>query len=222
MRRLLLVLVGLAAPASMLQADVILNVTMDTQPLISGVAGPFSLAFELSPGSSTFNNTALFNAFNFGSGSPDGTPTLVGGASGDLSDSVLVSDTGTVNFFAQGFLAGNTLTFTIDLETNTQAGGIPDELTVYILDSTDTPIPTAAGFGSDYLMSMNADSNNLNVQTFGGDTSRGPVGGGPPIDFAAPVVTFAPEPQSVALTGVVGFPLLALWFIVSRRRVSKS
>src|SRR4051812_19466391 len=75
------------------RADIIFNVSMNTAPLIGHPAGPFSIDFQLNNGSGPLaDNTATISNFNFGGGAPAGTPTLIGGASGNLSSSVRLTD----------------------------------------------------------------------------------------------------------------------------------
>ena len=53
-----------------------------------------------------------------------------------------------------------------------EAKAIPDEFVIYVLDNTNSSIPTSAGFGSDYLLTVGSDANNPDVQVFAGDKTR--------------------------------------------------
>jgi hypothetical protein len=108
------------------RADEIFNVSLDTSKLASDYTGPIGLDFELI---GTNANTITVSNFAFGSGSPGpGSAFLTGGASGDLSGTVSLTDT--ANFFSdfnQQFTPGATLTFTVDTTlVAPPSGGIPD------------------------------------------------------------------------------------------------
>src|SRR5947209_858134 len=84
----LIALVGVMLSASVSQAGVVYDVSLNTSPLIGHAAGPFSLAFQFNDGSGAgdSNNTAILSAFQFGAGgSASGLPSLFGGASGSLA-----------------------------------------------------------------------------------------------------------------------------------------
>ena len=181
------------------------HIRMDTAPLVGHPAGPFALNFQFTDGSGNTpgdaNNTVhLFN-FNFGGGSGVGTPTVLGGASGDLASGVLLNDTDFLNDFAQTFAPGNELDFDVTLTNNADAGGTPDEFTFAILDNTGLELPTLglAGVGSDVFLLTDLTGDPLALQTFASDDSQIPAGGGNPLTIAAPVAAAVPEPGSVAL-----------------------
>src|SRR6202011_1452955 len=94
-------------------ASVIYDITMNTAPLIGNAAGPLSLEFQLNDGRGTgdANNNAMLSSFAFGGGGPVGIPMVAGGASGNLSSSVNVTDSSFFNQFIQRFTPGNTLNF---------------------------------------------------------------------------------------------------------------
>jgi hypothetical protein len=188
---ILTVLMGRAATA-----DVSYNVTLDTQTLGSSAAEPFSLGLELAQGDQPYGNSAVVGGFDFGSGSPSGAPTItLGDITGDLSNSVTFSDSAPLSFFAQQFVPGKTLSFSVQLGTNVSSAGIPDAFVIYVLDSTGSPIPTLAGPGADYLVIIDA-AGDPNLQTFAGDTSRSPIAGGSPISISVTATAAVPEPQN--------------------------
>jgi len=190
MKSRIAIFAALLALAAHGRASVTYSVNIDTAPLIGHPAGPFSIAFQLADGSGTGdgNNAAVISRFQFGAGGgPSGTPTVIGSAFGSLSSSVSLTDHGAVNFFAQTFTPGDTLTFSLTVTTNADAGGILDEFIFSILDNTLTPIPTMAGAPLDVFLSINL-APRPTVQTYAGDTSRSPAGGGGPIDIPTPQV----------------------------------
>ena len=195
----------LVFPAAM-HAGILYDVSLDTAPLIGLPAGPFSLAFQLADGSGTGdgNNAAVLTNFQFGGGGvPFGAPITLGSAFGDLSSAVVLTDSSFANFFAQSFTPGDTVSFLLDLTTNVDAGPVPDEFTFSILDNTLNPIPTTAGMFFDVFVQIDIDSSNPTVTIYASDTSRVPVAGGGPIDLGLPTVQTVPEPNTMALVGVV-------------------
>jgi hypothetical protein len=151
--------------------------------------------------------------FNFGiGGSASGVPALAGGATGSVASGLLILDSSFFNEATQGFIAGSSLQFQMSLTTKTDVGGVPDQFSLAILDSTGSEIPTKGApiMGSDTILLVNIDSGNPIVQTFSGDTSRNPVAGGSPIPFtvlATPVGTAVPEPGTgpLLITGAILF-----------------
>jgi hypothetical protein len=131
----------------LVHADTLVTVTMDTSQLVGHPAGPFYLAFQLTDGSGAGNSStmAVLSNFQFGGGASSGSPTLMGGASGDISSSVTLSDSSFLNFFSQQFTPGSTLTFTLSLTGSVKAGSTPDHFAFSILDQTLKAIPTKGG-----------------------------------------------------------------------------
>jgi hypothetical protein len=192
-----------------------LDVSLNTSPLISHLAGPFSLEFQLDDGSGIGdgNNTAILSNFIFGGGGATGSATPIGGATGSLSSTVSLTDTNFFNQFIQGFTPGSSLQFQLSLTTNVDGGGTPDQFSFAILDSSGTEIPTQAGEFLDFFLSVNIDSSNPTVQTFASDPTRTPVAGGGAITMDAPQiipVTATPEPSSLSLICLI-ILLIAVW-----------
>jgi len=203
MKGILFPFVALFAFAINGAAQITYVVSMDTAALIGHPAAPFSLSFQLADGSETGdgNNAAVLSNFSFGAGGySTGTPQVLGGASGTLESTVVLTDSGPANWFAQTFTAGETLSFTLTLTTNVDMGGVPDGFVFSILDSTGTPIPTLQGPPLDVFLAIYLGSANPSVQTFESNSTQAPAGGGSPINLTPQVnVQFPPPPSSYAV-----------------------
>src|SRR5579872_5074969 len=129
--------------ASSGSAQLVFDVRMNTESLVGNPAGPFWLDFQLTDGSGTgdANNVAVLSDFQFGGGVPSGGSTLVGGATGDLTSTVTLTDSAFLTEFVQGFIPGNTLSFEVSLTANADSGGTPDEFSFAILDGSSNEIP---------------------------------------------------------------------------------
>jgi hypothetical protein len=178
-------------------APLTFQVVVNTTPLVGNAAGPFALDFQLNDGSglSDGNNTATISDFSFtGAGAgPTGLPSRVGGATGSLSSTVSLTDSGFLNEFFQGFTAGNSLRFLVTLTSNVDAGLAPDAFSFAILDRNLLNVATT-GLG-DSLLLVDITRANLglaDVRTF---TSTSPVG-------VTATATAVPEPVSLLLLGV--------------------
>jgi hypothetical protein len=207
---LLTLLASFAMLPRSVHADEIYDVSIDTSALIGNAAGPFSLDFQFTDGSGTGdgNNTVTLGNFTFGAGSATGSPTTAGAVSGDLTSGVSLTDSDFFNEFTQTFTPGNVLTFTLELTTNVDAGGVPDEFSFAILDNTDSEIPTLGTF--DNLLLVDIDSSQPTLQGFASDTSRGTVATGDSIDVPGPLITSpVPEPAGLSLLAS-GLAFLAL------------
>jgi hypothetical protein len=173
-------------------------VDINTASLIGNPSGPFSLDFQLNDGSGAgdANNTATINNFTFGTGSASGTPSLAGGAAGNLSGAVTLIDTTPFNEFYQAFNAGNDLTFDVTLTLNSDAGPTPDSFSVAILDNNLYNLPTT-GIGDTFLMVNLGPTPSV---TTGFSTSPGVT-----VSVAA-----VPEPGSLAWISL-GLMAFGLW-----------
>lgn len=186
-------------------AAVIYGVNMDTTGLSGHPAGPLSVMFQMTDGSGTGdgNNTATITDFQFGGGSPSGSPVLAGDASGSLGSVVSLTDSSFLNMFMQTFTPGLSLAFRVTLTTNVDAGGVPDQFSFSILDSSGAALPTRGlgMIGLDSFMTVDIDSDTPQARAFAADMFRFPEAGGPAIDLAAPAVQVVPEPQTWMLLG---------------------
>jgi hypothetical protein len=199
-----IVLTLIACAPGVTRADLMFDVTVNTSALIGNPAGPFSLDFQLINGGQPFltgqfddPNQATISNFNFFGGSPLGTPTLIGFASGSLSTQVVLTDPGTqnvasfVNEFSQPFAPGPLLTFHVNLTTNffEQIGQFfdpnsqffgqpplpPDQFSFGILDASGFEIPTTDPTGANRLIRVDINSNNPTIQVFQGIFPEVPV-----------------------------------------------
>lgn len=211
---LYLLLATALVSSPLVKAAVIYNVSITTSPLVDHSAGPFSIEAQFNDGSGTSdgNNVAVLSMFDFGAGSSSGVPVSVGGVSGNLSSSVILTDSGFFNQFTQSFNPGGTLSFQLSLTTNIDSGEVPDEFSLAILDISGFEIPTVNAANA--LIIIDINSIMPTVSTFATDTSQNPNAGGPPITIAEPTVTpvtsSVPEPTTAWLFGT-GIGIAAFW-----------
>jgi hypothetical protein len=195
--------------ASSSKAALIYHVDINTAPLVGSLSGPFSLDFQLTDGSGTLAgvNTVTLSNFIFTGGTPTGSASLFGGATGSLSSTVTLTD-GLFfsNEFFQGFSAGTTkIGFDALLTTNVDPGPTPDAFSLAILDNTLSNIPTT-GLG-DSLMLVNINSASLSLSAVQKFTSTSPSG---------VTVSAVPEPNSWL---VMGSGLMALGWLARLRNI---
>lgn len=200
------VLVSLAmawTPAAC-DADLIFDVTLNTIPLIGDSAAPFYLDFQLNDGSGIAfgNNTATLSNFDFGGGAAAGPPNPTGGASGDLTTSVTISDTEFLNEFYQEFTPGATLKFRVQLTTNDEGGPTPDQFSFAILDNSLSQIPTTDIGGALFTVDLAA---NPSISTFSNVT------------LGAPNLSAVPEPSSALMLGLAALMLPGYRYLRSSR-----
>lgn len=185
---------GLAVFASPAQATPLtFHVQVDTAPLIGNPHGPFYLDFALTDGSGTLAgpNSVVIDDFAFGAGAPLGSATLTGGATGNLSTSVNLSDNANFfNEFFQAFTPGAALGFDVTLTTNADPVS-PDAFTFSILDGNLLNL-TTTGLGDSLLLANISPS--LSVSTIQTFSTTSPVG--VTVDASA-----IPEPGTLLLLG---------------------
>jgi|SRR6478609_455917 len=199
--------------SSLVHADTLVTVTMDTSQLVGHPAGPFYLAFQLTDGSGAGNSStmAVLSNFQFGGGASSGSPTLMGGANGDISSSVTLSDSSFLNFFSQQFTPGSTLTFTLSLTGSIEGGNTPDHFAFSILDQTMKPIPTKGGLFFDVFLAIDLDSVSPALQMFASDAQRLPVAGGNAIATGQPQVVTVDNIPPISAVNLSPIPNINGW-----------
>jgi len=202
-----LVLLTISCAASSRAAT--LQASVQTSSLIGG---SYSLIFDLINGDGAPNNTVTLSSFQFGGGGVVGSPTLTGGATGDLSSAGTLRDTTFFSEILQGFSAGTVLSFQVDT-TLAFGGGTPDSVTFFVLDNgTGLPVPTLDPSGADSLMEIDLLPTPV-VHAFGSDPSRTPLVIPPPM-LGGSGGNAVPEPSAGALigSGILGC------YVLRRRR----
>lgn len=199
-----LVVCAFAALCQTAIADAIYDVTLNTTSLVGHPAGPFYVFVEFTDGNGIgdANNTATLSDFTFGGGGALGSPLLFGGTSGSLETGVAMTDSSALDFLAEQFAPGLSLSFTLDLTLNDDTGGTPDRFTFFLLDSSEVPLPTLAPSG-DYFFGADIHSTGPIFDAYGSDTSRSLSVGGP-ASIPVPTITSVssvPEPSTIYLLG---------------------
>jgi hypothetical protein len=143
----------LGSAPSALQADAVETININTAPL-NGVSGFFVIDFL--GGNPVDGNTASISSFSSDWTLQSSTPS--GGYSGDLIPGPLVlNDSQFFNEWSQMVTFGSSASFVLDLTTNFTSGGIPDDFSIYLLDSTGNPYATTDPTGADSLLNINVD-----------------------------------------------------------------
>lgn len=187
-----------SSPAEALPFDV----QLDTGPL---GGGSFSLVFDLIDGDAVANNTVALGNFQFGGGGATGSPTLTGGATGNLATTATLTDIAFFNEILQGFTPGTAFSFHVDT-TSSFAGGTPDSLALFVVDNgTGLPVPTLDPLGADAFVTFDLRMPSPLVHAFGTDLARTSLA------IAAPLVSTGSQPVAEPSSlGFVGCGMIAL------------
>jgi hypothetical protein len=194
------VILGMLVLGGSAHAATIFHVTVNTSSLIGSSSAPFSLDFQFNNGTVLNNNSAVVNNFSYSGGAATGSPTLLGGATGNISSSVVFNNSSAFQELFQTFTPGTSLGFDVNLSTFLD-GATPDAFVFAILDKNLANIPTT-GLG-DALLLVNINSANPPKQTFSGTGA-----------FANVTVAATPEIGSCALL-LVALPVVG--FAVKKR-----
>ena len=200
-RPLLACACALLSVSAIQAATVNFSVDLNVASLAGNGNGPFSLDFQLNQGAGAVINAVTLGNFSFVGGTPTGSATLTGGATGDLGSTVSLTDSANpFNEFFQGFSAGTTdILFDGSITTNVDPT-TPDAFSMAVLDGSLFNIPTT-GLG-DSLLLVNIAAVNLSSADFQTFTSTSPDSG------VTVTATITPEPGTVGMALIAG--LMAL------------
>ena len=190
------------------------HVGVNTSSLVGNVNGPFSLDFQVN-GVGPLTNAVTLDDFSFTGGTPTGSPSLFGNATGDLGSTVSLNDVGSANNeFFQGFTAGTTeIQFDASITENVNTP-TPDGFVMAILDNTLSNIPTTGAFDSLLLLNISQLNPTLgNMQTA---ASTAPDAG-----VTVAVTAPTPEPGTLGLF-LSGGVLAAGWISLRRTRRNRA
>jgi len=188
-------------------ADTVVSVSVDTSAIASTPGAEVFFILTDGNGIGDANNTATLSNSALGLGTPGAIDALntTGGVTGNLSTGLSLADSAFLNLFGQLFTPGTSLSFNLDLTSNLDNGGTPDQFSMIILDANGNPIPNSDPNGFGDLLVINIDSANpvitnyaSNLVTVGSVTTPTPP----------PVTT--PEPSSILLFGVAILTFVAL------------
>ncbi len=198
-----------------------LLITIDTSPLVGDPNGPFALNFQLNNGTEAGNNTATLTDFDFGAGGGlSGAPATTGGATGDLTTGVTITDTDFINSFTQAFDPGDSLSFQLSLTTNADTI-FPDQFSFAVFHTDSVlgliEIPTLSF--SNAFLTVDIDAGALTIETSGSDPTLPPF-----IALDAPTVEAlaVPEPATLLLLAgaIAGGTLVRSARKMDRRRMA--
>jgi len=182
MRGSIFVLIWLVCRAAL--ADVV-DVTIETRSL-AGTTGV--LVFDLIDGDGIPDNSVTITGYQ-SDGILLGPPVLTGGGSGDLSSSANLTDRNFFNELAAPLTLGNQIQFTLDA-THNFAGGVPDNLSLFLLDPTGQNSLVATNITGDALFSLDLNGTPVQAAT--------EISPGLSVTIGAPL-SAVPEPSSLYL-----------------------
>jgi len=180
------VAVAAASPAE--ATSIAFHVQVNTAPLIGNASAPFYLDYTLNDGGGPVHNTVTIGSF--AGFAPAGPANLSGGASGNLSSLVTLTDTSFVNEFFQAFTPGAALGFDVTMTTNADVPN-PDSFAFAILDNSLLNLQTT-GLGDSLLSAALMSS--LTVTKLQTGSTINPAG----VTVSANAI---PEPGTLVLLG---------------------
>lgn len=186
-------------------ADEIVNVSVNTAAANAG-PGQAELLFSLIDGSvaGDGNNTAMLSNLSFGSGASLDAALTMSNVTGTLGTGVSFSDTMFDSTVGILFNPGSTVSFLLDLTTNSDAGGTPDTFSFVMFDTNGNPIATADPSGANSVVNFTLDGANTTMFTDSAFATVTPAG----------VPT--PEPGTLML---LGSSLIALIGAARKRKL---
>jgi hypothetical protein len=142
--------------------------TLDTTPLVSSSAGPFTLDFQFDEGNGIgdSNNTVTLSNFAFGGGSIDPTPSSsFGGVNVTTGPfGVTLTDSSFFNDVQFTLTPGASLTFAFSSTMNNDPVA-PDTFTFAIFDGSSNEIATTNPNGFNSFIEIDLPSGNSGVNT---------------------------------------------------------
>jgi hypothetical protein len=207
----LLLALAPAARAAFNVPDNDFTVTLNVASLGLNPDAPFSLAFQLIPGSGNVSNTVKIYNFSFTGGSPVGAPDFTAGSeSGSVGANQIatLTNSSAVNEIDEEFSAGTTsISFNVDETPNAEVVGsgtpIPDQFNISIYGQSGNNIATIDPSGANTLVESDLGPEyTLNAYNGSGN--------------GVAVLVATPEPSATALSLVAAGGLLGL--VLIRRR----
>lgn len=211
MKRIPIIFLFAAALAS---ADTVF--TLDTTPLQSSGAGPFTLDFQFIDGNGTGdgNNTVTLTDFDFGGGSvalAAGYP--IGGVTvGSGPFSITMTDSSFFNEVQFLLTPGTQISFSFATTLNQDAAA-PDAFTLAILDGTASEIATTNPNFNDSFIELDLPTSSSDLSTILSGSADGAS-----VDLSAPTQGSEGSPGSVPEPGSAVLLLTGLAAIVRRGR----
>lgn len=195
--------------------------TLDTTPLETSSAGPFTLDFQFIDGSGggDGNNTVSLTSFDFGGGSVStaaGYP-INGVTLGNSPFSVTMTDSSFLNEVQFSLTPGSQMQFDFSSTANADAGGTPDTFTFAILDGNGNEVGTTNSNGNQAFIEVDLPAGGSGVNTIVSGSAPGAD-----VMLNAPTQTSpgGPPPSSVPEPGTglwTGFVLAMI--LLARRTI---
>jgi hypothetical protein len=137
-------------------------VSVNTIPL-QGISGDFVIDFF---GGSPLENN-LVTVTDFATDSVLSAATMSGSVTGSLVPGPLtLSDVDFFNEWSQAVTFGTSISFDLSISTNSTPGGIPDSLSVFLLNASRNPFATSDPTGADSLFTIEINSQSPGASVF--------------------------------------------------------
>ncbi len=181
-------------------------VTLNTAPLQTSSAGPFTLDFQFLDGDGTGdgNNTVTLSNFTFGGGSVNTTPSFSTGGINVTTGpfGVTLTDTAFYNDVEFSLTPGSSLSFALDSTSNPDTSA-PDTFTFAIFDGSGNEISTTNPNGLDSFLELDLPTGSTPITTIlSGSAPGASVMLAPPVESSGGTTT--PEPSAfIPLVGAL-------------------